>query len=120
MSKTCRLPKGRTQRRGGERSHAGGTEDGRSEAHSQDQHVLHRPALPRAYAAAAAADVVAVKGPIETIPFNTFSDYADDVWTRVEAVGTAQHPLVTSKSRLSVRFPWLDRAVSLLPLFKLV
>jgi polyribonucleotide nucleotidyltransferase len=33
------------------------------------------------------ADVVAAKGPIQTIPFDTFTDYGDDVFTRVEAVG---------------------------------
>src|SRR5580704_4287046 len=47
------------------------------------------------------ADVVAAKGPIETIEFSTFSDYADDVWTRVEAVGTdpiAKANLVTTKT----------------------
>ncbi|HXZ62797.1 MAG TPA: polyribonucleotide nucleotidyltransferase [Acidimicrobiales bacterium] len=43
----------------------------------------------------------AARGPIETIPFSTFSDYQDDVWTRVEAVGTdliAKANLVTSKA----------------------
>ncbi|HVX21633.1 MAG TPA: polyribonucleotide nucleotidyltransferase [Acidimicrobiales bacterium] len=34
------------------------------------------------------AKVVAAKGPIGTIPFDTLSDYADDVFARVEAVGT--------------------------------
>ena len=43
----------------------------------------------------------AARGPIETIPFSTFSDYQDDVWARVEAVGTdpiAKANLVTSKA----------------------
>ena len=43
----------------------------------------------------------AARGPIETIPFSTFSDYEDDVWARVEAVGTepiAKANLVTSKA----------------------
>ncbi len=43
----------------------------------------------------------AARGPIETIPYQTFSDYEDDVWARVEAVGTdpiAQANLVTSKA----------------------
>ena len=43
----------------------------------------------------------AARGPIESIPFTTFSDYQDDVWARVEAVGTepiAKANLVTSKA----------------------
>ena len=47
------------------------------------------------------AEVVATHGPIETIEFSTFSDYADDVWARVEAVGTdriAKANLVTAKA----------------------
>ena len=43
----------------------------------------------------------AARGPIETIPYQTFSDYEDDVWARVEAVGTdpiAKANLVTSKA----------------------
>ena len=43
----------------------------------------------------------AARGPIETIPFSTFTDYEDDVWARVEAVGTdpiAKANLVTSKA----------------------
>jgi polyribonucleotide nucleotidyltransferase len=41
------------------------------------------------------------RGPIQTIPFSTFTDYQDDVWARVEAVGTdliAKANLVTSKA----------------------
>ena len=30
-------------------------------------------------------------GPIETIPYSTFTDYGDDVFARVEAVGTEPH-----------------------------
>ena len=33
----------------------------------------------------------AARGPIETIPFSTFTDYEDDVWARVEAVGHRPH-----------------------------
>jgi polyribonucleotide nucleotidyltransferase len=47
------------------------------------------------------ASYVAVRGPIETIPFSTFSDYEDDVWERVQAVGTdaiTKANLVTSKA----------------------
>ena len=43
----------------------------------------------------------AARGPIETIPFSTFTDYQEDVWARVEAVGTeaiAKANLVTSKA----------------------
>ena len=43
----------------------------------------------------------AARGPIETIPYQTFSDYQDDVWARVEAVGTdliAKANLVTAKA----------------------
>ncbi|HEX3333157.1 MAG TPA: polyribonucleotide nucleotidyltransferase [Acidimicrobiales bacterium] len=43
----------------------------------------------------------AVRGPIETIPFSVFVDYEDDVWQRVQAVGTeaiAKANLVTSKA----------------------
>ncbi len=43
----------------------------------------------------------AARGPIETIPYTTFSDYEDDVWQRVEAVGTdaiAKANLVTTKA----------------------
>jgi polyribonucleotide nucleotidyltransferase len=43
----------------------------------------------------------AARGPIETIPFSTFSDYEPDVWDRVQAVGTdpiAKANMVTSKS----------------------
>jgi len=36
------------------------------------------------------ADVVAAQGPIQTISFSTFSDYGDDVFARVEAVGSAR------------------------------
>jgi polyribonucleotide nucleotidyltransferase len=45
--------------------------------------------------------LVAARGPIETIPFSTFSDYADDVWARVEAVGSdliAKANLVAAKA----------------------
>ena len=35
------------------------------------------------------AAFVAARGPIVTIEFSTFADYGDDVWQRVEAVGTA-------------------------------
>ena len=35
------------------------------------------------------AAFVAERGAIETIEFSTFADYGDDVWERVEAVGTA-------------------------------
>jgi polyribonucleotide nucleotidyltransferase len=44
---------------------------------------------------------VAARGPIETIPFSTFTDYEPDVWERVQAVGTdaiAKANLVTSKA----------------------
>ncbi len=34
------------------------------------------------------ADYVAARGPIQAIEFSTHSDYADDVWERVLAVGT--------------------------------
>ena len=47
------------------------------------------------------ASYVAVRGPIETIPYSTFSDYQDDVFERVQAVGTeaiAKANLVTSKA----------------------
>jgi polyribonucleotide nucleotidyltransferase len=47
------------------------------------------------------ASYVAVRGPIETIPFSVFSDYEDDVWERVQAVGTdaiTKANLVTSKA----------------------
>ena len=46
-------------------------------------------------------DYTAARGPIDTIPFSTFSDYQDDVWARVEAVGTepiAKANLVRSKA----------------------
>jgi polyribonucleotide nucleotidyltransferase len=32
------------------------------------------------------ATFTAARGPIETVPFQTFSDYGDDVWERVQAV----------------------------------
>src|SRR6516225_10070060 len=41
------------------------------------------------------------RGPIETIPFSTFTDYEDDVFVRVQAVGTeliAKANLITSKA----------------------
>jgi polyribonucleotide nucleotidyltransferase len=44
---------------------------------------------------------VAARGPIGTIPYATFTDYEDDVWARVEAVGTepiAKANLVTAKA----------------------
>ena len=47
------------------------------------------------------AAYTAARGPIQTIPFTTFSDYQDDVWARVEAVGTdpiAKANLVRSKA----------------------
>jgi polyribonucleotide nucleotidyltransferase len=43
----------------------------------------------------------AARGPIETIPFTVFTDYNDDVWERVEALGTepiAKANLVTTKA----------------------
>ncbi len=46
-------------------------------------------------------DFTAARGPIQTIPFSTFTDYQDDVWARVEAVGTdpiGKANLVTSKA----------------------
>jgi polyribonucleotide nucleotidyltransferase len=48
------------------------------------------------------ASFTAAHGPIETIPFTTFTDYQEDVWARVEAVGTepiAKANLVTSKAQ---------------------
>ena len=47
------------------------------------------------------ADVIAAHGPIEIMEFSTQTDYADEVWTRVEAVGTdliAKANLVTAKA----------------------
>jgi polyribonucleotide nucleotidyltransferase len=47
------------------------------------------------------ASYVAVRGPIETIPFSTIKDYEADVWERVQAVGTdaiTKANLVTSKA----------------------
>ena len=47
------------------------------------------------------ADVVAAHGPIETMAFTTQIDYTEDVWARVEAVGTdliAKANLVTAKA----------------------
>jgi polyribonucleotide nucleotidyltransferase len=47
------------------------------------------------------AEHVAAHGPISPIAFTTFSDYADDVWDRVKAVGTdpiAKANLVTTKT----------------------
>ena len=44
---------------------------------------------------------VATRGPVETIPFSTFTDYEDDVFSRVEAVGTdliTKANLITSKA----------------------
>jgi polyribonucleotide nucleotidyltransferase len=44
---------------------------------------------------------VAARGPIENVPFETFSDYESDVWERVQAVGAdaiARANLVTSKA----------------------
>jgi polyribonucleotide nucleotidyltransferase len=44
---------------------------------------------------------IAARGPIAAIPFSTLTDYADDVWSRVESVGTepiAKANLVTSKA----------------------
>ena len=35
------------------------------------------------------AGFVAARGPIETIEYSTLADYGDDVFARVEAVGTA-------------------------------
>ncbi len=43
----------------------------------------------------------AARGPIESIPFDTFTDYEDDVWERVQAAGAdaiAKANLVTSKA----------------------
>ncbi|MGH9087037.1 MAG: polyribonucleotide nucleotidyltransferase, partial [Acidimicrobiales bacterium] len=36
------------------------------------------------------ADLTAARGPIEPIPFQTLSDYGDDVWERVQAIATEQ------------------------------
>ena len=47
------------------------------------------------------ADVIAAHGPIEPMPFTTQVDYTEDVWARVEAVGTdliAKANLVTAKA----------------------
>jgi polyribonucleotide nucleotidyltransferase len=47
------------------------------------------------------ADVVAAHGPIEAMAFTTQTDYTEDVWARVEAVGTdliAKANLVTAKA----------------------
>jgi polyribonucleotide nucleotidyltransferase len=43
----------------------------------------------------------AARGPIETVPFETFTDYENDVWERVQGVGAdaiARANLVTSKA----------------------
>jgi polyribonucleotide nucleotidyltransferase len=47
------------------------------------------------------AEVVAAHGPIETMEFTTQVDYAEEVWARVEAIGTdliAKANLVTAKA----------------------
>jgi polyribonucleotide nucleotidyltransferase len=47
------------------------------------------------------AELVAARGPIVPMAFTTMADYDDDVWTRVEAVGTdslAQANTITAKA----------------------
>jgi polyribonucleotide nucleotidyltransferase len=75
------------------------------------------------------ASYVAVRGPIETIEFATFADYAEDVWAAVEPEGTdllAKANTITAKAernaaiddatavimeRLAERFPDREREV---------
>jgi polyribonucleotide nucleotidyltransferase len=58
------------------------------------------------------AAYVAERGPIETIDFKTFSDYGDDVWERVSAVGTELVATANSTPQKGERNSALDKATA--------
>lgn len=58
------------------------------------------------------AAYVAERGAIETIPYSTFSDYADDVWARVEAIGTDRIAAANVLTPKAVRNEALDVATA--------
>jgi polyribonucleotide nucleotidyltransferase len=64
------------------------------------------------------AAYVTARGPIETIEYSTFSDYADDVWDRVVATGTdavaAANTIVAKADRNSALAEATDSIVSTL------
>lgn len=53
---------------------------------------------------------IAERGPIETIPFQTFADYADDVFAAVEEVGTAKLTAANVQTTKAERNAALDAA----------
>jgi polyribonucleotide nucleotidyltransferase len=53
---------------------------------------------------------VAARGEIETIPYSTFTDYEDDVWARVQAVGTEKVAAANVKTPKAERNAALDEA----------
>jgi polyribonucleotide nucleotidyltransferase len=55
-------------------------------------------------------DFVAQRGPIETIPFQTFSDYGDDVFAAVEEVGKAKLTAANVQTSKAERNAALDAA----------
>jgi polyribonucleotide nucleotidyltransferase len=46
------------------------------------------------------AAYTAARGPIETIDFKTFSDYGEDLWPRVEEIGT---PLISEANKVTAK-----------------
>ncbi len=56
--------------------------------------------------------VVAARGPIETIEFSTVSDYGDDVWERVVAVGTEPVAKANTLTAKAERNAALDEATA--------
>ncbi len=57
---------------------------------------------------------VATRGPIETIPFQTFSDYGDDVYERVAAVGTERVAAANAPTAKAERNAALDEVTAAL------
>ncbi len=57
---------------------------------------------------------VAARGPIETIPFQTFSDYGDDVYERVAAVGTERVAAANASTAKAERNAALDEVTAAL------
>jgi polyribonucleotide nucleotidyltransferase len=57
-------------------------------------------------------EYVAAKGPIETIPYQTFADYEDDVYARVEAVGLESLRAANTITQKQARNAAIDEATA--------
>jgi len=55
---------------------------------------------------------VAARGPVQPIEYTTLSDYGDDVWERVEAVGTSPVSSANTITAKAERNAALDAATA--------